>query len=279
MAIAGVAVGFLLNVSAAMISPSYQPYVVRWGWFIVVICFGGYLAQLTPSRALISGSWLRTGSRVLWIVSCSILVLLYGVGAYWGVNALWDKLLYIPKPSMDKTERHKPDVSPAPGPPDSPHAPQFAATPPRVDIGFGLGAEYVTDGNTECGHGKLVCYSEREVRGRQIFDLGLNPYHTIIYRFRDLGDQKLINPHFHVEASNTGVQIYQGHDRSVRQALYVLESSGGEDVMPYRITKSYYAWPVDVVVPENIMTFDITFGVFGDNMPMHKLIAHFSVNH
>jgi hypothetical protein len=175
---------------------------------------------------------------------------------------------FPPISKIDEGQRHP---SPEPEPPTPPPIPQ--PIPPRLDLGFALGAEYVLDGDNTCGHGPLVCYSESQIVGKS-FNLGSHPWHTIIYRYRNRGSVVLSHPHFHVEASNVTIQVYPGHDRTLRVALYVLEIPG-DDALPYSMTKSYYACPVDLVVPETVTAFDVTFGVFGENMPMRRLQVHF----
>jgi Leucine-rich repeat (LRR) protein len=92
LALASTTVGLLLNMSASEIDPAYAPYVVRWGWFIVVCGFTGYVANLAGAHTKLSVSWIQTGSRPLWPAAALAAACGYLGGVYWGVNALWDKI-------------------------------------------------------------------------------------------------------------------------------------------------------------------------------------------
>lgn len=121
--------GFLLNISAAIVNPTYAPYIVRWGWFVVVLGFGVNLALLRPSEAFIAGSWHRASCPALWVACCAGLLMLYTAADYWSVNALWDRLSYR-QPNAGARN----DVNGAPLPKEPPPIPRPSAAVPEVII-------------------------------------------------------------------------------------------------------------------------------------------------
>ena len=147
---------------------------------------------------------------------------------------------------------------------------------PRIEAGFALGAESVHDGNTECGHLPLICYDEGEVQAK-VFVFNRRQWRRIIFRFRNLSSKILDGSHVHVEASHTGVYLYEGDRRDVsRPAHYLIDFEGG-NVLPFAITQSYSAIPVDVVVQPEVIRFDLEFKIFGSNMKAHVISTHFTV--
>src|ERR1051326_7707481 len=88
-AFASVAIGLLLNMSAAEINPAYAPQDVRLGWFIVVFLFAVYVVHLfTAGWGTLYASWLRMKNRLWVAVGAITLAGVFLFGAYRGVNSL-----------------------------------------------------------------------------------------------------------------------------------------------------------------------------------------------
>src|ERR1700684_1115128 len=116
LSIAAAALGFVLNVSANFLNPTYVPTVVRWGWFVTLCVFIGCAANQAGIQRKIAVSWIQTASRLLWIL-CAVFIAVIFLGAiHWSVNALWDKIGIRKESAENKAPSNitKPDREVAP---------------------------------------------------------------------------------------------------------------------------------------------------------------------
>jgi hypothetical protein len=141
-AVVSVGLGLLLNITAAEINPAYAPYVVRWGWFLVLCGFTGYVAHTASLHKRLTEWWPTARYRAAWLACIGIVLFGYLFGAYWGVNKLWDKvgihhIVTVPAPAptlvLNKPKLNEPtSVGNAAAQPSDP--PALKASPPKQSV-------------------------------------------------------------------------------------------------------------------------------------------------
>ena len=81
--------------------------------------------------------------------------------------------------------------------------------PPRIEVGFALGAELIFNQTQDCEAQSQPCYSEGQINAHT-FDFDRTQWRRVIYRLRDVGAVKLYHPHIHIESDNINVAIFHG---------------------------------------------------------------------
>ncbi len=95
----------------------------------------------------------------------------------------------------------------------------------------------------------------------------------------NVGNRAVLNPFYSVDVSpldvrvDTRSEVYQtkpNHHHYQAKAL---------TLQPVEIAGNGYKFPVEVLVPDEIDTFDLLFRIFGDNLPHEDLVLQFRAIH
>jgi len=151
---------------------------------------------------------------------------------------------------------------------------------PQLEIGLVLGADkgIGIDSIVDCSNPRYTCFSEEELKtARLIFDVGNKGWGRLIFRFKNIGGEKLLHPVTHIESSEPISIESATRPNPARFPRNVLDISDASDIYPFSIADAQAALPVDITVPPSVSRFDLRLNTFSENMQSHKASFHFEV--
>ena len=252
---------------------------VNWLWSLLIylLCTGGAvwtaLAHALPSK----GRWIK------WTIGTLLALLCLTLGSI-GTFKQYKKE-HLPKSAEASAGL------PAPTSSNQTQRQQQAGIPyseakhvtlkPQIKIDLVLGADkgIGKDAIANCENPLYTCLDEAAAE-RQILplDLGSKGWARIIFRIINIGNARLEKPSVHVESPN-GVSMdrpnFPDPNRLPRNIIDALDQE--QAIQPFSIVKGAYAFPVDIIVPEDTAELRLSIKVFGDNMSAHQVNLKFKV--
>jgi hypothetical protein len=99
---------------------------------------------------------------------------------------------------------------------------------------------------------------------------------TLTFTVRNIGNASVYKGFVLISADPKNI-VVERHKFRVQIADKYLYQTPTADLLPYNEAKTYYSFPVDVIIPREVRDFSILFKIFGENLPAQELLTRFRV--